>query len=403
VIVSDWNSSIETILHSDVSELRERAIEHEELVRALQSGEVDAVVVLEKDGTTISRLQSDEPLYRTLIEALPQGVATVLSDGTIVYLNRHLAALIGAETDTLLGQNLLNCVAGSDRPRCAAMLKRALTTPQESGLTFCWAAGEAPALVSAIRLPISGAEAVGLVIVDVRDQVALRAAEEASRAKDELLASVSHELRTPLTSIMGWIQLLELELAGEARTQHAVQHLKNAVLAETKIVDDLLDLARSEKGSLPVVRTECDLGEAVRMAASFVEMQAQKKSVSLKIDLPERPLTVRADPDRLRQVFLNLLSNAVKFTAEGEVSIRGRNQDGFVIVDVTDSGIGITPEFLPLVFEPFRRSPRAEGYPGLGIGMAISRRIVEAHSGTIDVASEGPGHGATFTVRLPQA
>lgn len=388
---------------ADVSELLERVREHEDLVRALQGGEVDAVVVIEKNDTSIARLQTDEPLYRTLVEALPQGVATVLSDGTIVYANRHLTAMIDPASETLLGRNLLDSVAESDRPRLAAVLAQALTTPQELGASFRWASGQAPALVSAIRLPISGSDTVGLVIVDVRDQVALRAAEEASRAKDELLASVSHELRTPLTSIMGWIQLLELELGDDERTRPALQNLRNAVMAETKIVDELLDFAHLERGSLPLVQTEFDLRQTLRTAASFVEVQAQKKSVSLVVDLPDETLLVCADPDRMRQVFINLLSNAVKFTASGEVSIRGRGEDQSAIVAVTDSGIGIMAEFLPLVFEPFRRSERAEGYPGLGIGMAISRRIVEAHAGTIEAASDGPGHGATFTVRLPLA
>jgi PAS domain S-box-containing protein len=388
---------------ADVSELQERVREHEDLVRALQGGEIDAVVVIEKDDTTIARLQSDEPLYRTLVEALPQGVATVFSDGTIVYANRHLTRLVDPAGETLLGRNLLDTVAEADRPRVAAMLAQALADPQEMGVSFRWASGDAPALVSAIRLPISGTDTVGLVIVDVRDQVARRAAEEASRAKDDLLASVSHELRTPLTSIMGWIQLLELEFRSEPRAHPALLNLKNAVVAETKIVDELLDFAHAERGSLPLVQQEFDLRQTLRTAAGFVEVQAQKKSVTLRIDLTDDPLIVRADPDRMRQVFINLLSNAVKFTAEGEVCVRGRVENRLAIVAVTDSGIGILAEFLPMVFEPFRRSERAQGYPGLGIGMAISRRIVEAHSGTIDAASDGPGRGATFTVRLPLA
>ncbi|HEV7488407.1 MAG TPA: ATP-binding protein [Thermoanaerobaculia bacterium] len=388
---------------SNKSELQERIREHEDLVRALQGGEVDAVVVLDEEGARISRLHTDEPLYRTLVEALPQGVATVLADGMIVYVNRHLAAMIGIPAETLLGQNLLNVITELERPRFATMLQRALTTPQENGFSFRWTTGEAPALVSAIRLPVTDAEAVGLVIVDVRDQVARRAAEESSRAKDELLASVSHELRTPLTSIMGWIQLLEIELESQPATHAAIQNLKNAVMAETKIVDDLLDLAHSEKGTLPVVRKELDLRTPLRMAASFVEVQAQKKSVTLTVDLPDEPIVVRADPDRLRQVFLNLLTNAVKFTPQGDVRLRGRCDNGLAIVTVSDTGIGISSEFLPLVFDPFRRSERVQGYPGLGIGMAISRRIVQAHAGTIEVASDGPGHGATFTVLLPLA
>jgi PAS domain S-box-containing protein len=389
---------------SNKSDLLDRIREHEDLVRALQGGEVDAVVVLEQEeGARISRLQSDEPLYRTLVEALPQGVATVLADGTIVYLNRHLAAMIGLPAETLLGQNLLTVIADVERARFATMLQRALTSPQESGFSFNWTTEEAPALVSAIRLPIAGAEAVGLVIVDVRDQVARRAAEESSRAKDELLASVSHELRTPLTSIMGWIQLLEIELQSDEHLQAPIQNLKNAVMAETKIVDDLLDLAHSEKGSLLLIHKQFDLCQTLRMAASFVEVQAQRKSVSLNLDLPREPILVRADPDRLRQVFLNLLTNAVKFTPEGEVNLSGSTDDGAAVVTVRDTGIGISSDFLPLVFDPFRRSERAQGYPGLGIGMAISRRIIEAHNGTIEVASDGPGRGSTFTVRLPLA
>jgi PAS domain S-box-containing protein len=388
---------------SHKSELRDRIREHEDLVRALQGGEVDAVVVLEQESARIARLQSDEPLYRTLVEALPQGVATVLGDGTIVYANPHLAAMAGIPSETLLGQNLLNVVAENDRPRFATMLQRALTSSQESGFSFNWTTGEAPALVSAIRIPIDGLDAVGLAIVDVRDQVARRAAEESSRAKDELLASVSHELRTPLTSIMGWIQLLEIELKSDEHLRPAIQNLKNAVMAETKIVDDLLDLAHSEKGSLHLVRKEFDLCETLRMAASFVEVQAQRKSISLKINMPREPIIVRADPDRLRQVFLNLLTNAVKFTAQGEVNLSGSAEDGAAVVMVRDTGIGISSDFLPLVFDPFRRSERTQGYPGLGIGMAISHRIVEAHNGSIEVASEGPGRGSTFTVRLPLA
>src|SRR5206468_547141 len=131
------------------------------------------------------------------------------------------------------------------------------------------------------------------------------------------------ELRTPLTSIMGWIQLLEIELKSDEHIQPAIQNLKNAVMAETKIVDDLLDLAHSEKGSLHLARKEFDLCETLRMAASFVEVQAQRKSISLNMNLPHEPIVVRADPDRLRQVFVNLLTNAVKFTAQGEVNLSG--------------------------------------------------------------------------------
>ncbi len=389
------------LLRSRINELQEKIREQEGLARALQAGEVDAVVVLQGDEAKLSVLKSDEPLYRTIIDKLPQGVATVLSDGTIVYLNDQLANSIGEPADTLRGKNLLTSFVGADRPLVGTMLQRAITEPQELEATFQRVGGEAPVLVSAIRLPISGVDTLGVVIVDLTDQLARREAEESSRAKDELIASVSHELRTPLTSIMGWVQLLEMELEHDEHFKQSLKHMKNAVLAEMKIVDDLLDLSRSEKGSLAIAQRQFDLRDPIRMATSFVELQAQTKSVALQIDIPQREIEVRGDPDRLRQVFVNLLSNAVKFTAEGQVRVSAMLDGDAVTVEVADSGMGISPEFIPMVFEPFRRSPRAERYPGLGIGLAISRRIVEAHGGTITAHSEGPGMGATFTVTLP--
>ncbi|HEX6179224.1 MAG TPA: PAS domain-containing sensor histidine kinase, partial [Thermoanaerobaculia bacterium] len=351
---------------------------------------------------SIARLKSDEPLYRTLVDALPQAVATVLTDGTIVYANAHLGRLVGISEDALLGAGLLDFVAEDDRARMSAVLRRAVGTPQQMDVAFRCVDGEAPALVSAIRLPISGVDTVGVVIVDARDQIARQAAEEASRAKDDLLAAVSHELRTPLTSIMGWVQLLELEFAETPRLDLAIKNLKNAVLAQSRIVDDLLDLSRSEKGSLNLRPRDFNLCEAIQVALSFVDLQARNKAVGVNVEMPEA-LPCHGDPDRLRQVFVNLFSNAVKFTYEGEVHVRAAREDGHLRVEVKDSGIGISADFLPFVFEPFSRGDRAKGFAGLGIGLAISRRIVEAHGGSISVDSDGPDKGATFTLRLPVA
>ena len=391
----------ETILRSRLAELQEKVREQEDLVRALQAGEVDAVVLLEKRTAKLAHLKSDEPLYRTLVDKLPQGVATVLPDGTIVFVNDHLARSLASPLEKLLGGNLLSCVTEGDRPIVAAMLQKAVREPQELETTLVCVDGNTPAIVSATRLPISGVDAIGVVIVDITDQLARRAAEEASRAKDELIAAVSHELRTPLTSIMGWVQMLEMQISNQPRLSEAVRNLKNAVLAETKIVEDLLDLSRSENGALSVAMQQFDLCETIRTAVSFVALQAENKSIALQVGLPDRPVQVRGDSDRLRQVFVNLLSNAVKFTSEGSVSVRAVTDSDNVTVVVADTGMGIVPEFVPFIFEPFRRSAVAQSYPGLGIGLAIARRLVEVHGGTISASSDGPGRGATFTVRLP--
>lgn len=386
---------------SRMNTLSDRLREHEGLVRALRDGEVDAVVVQDGDGARLQHLISDEPLYHTIVDSLPQGVATVLSEGTITYVNRHLAASLGLAPESLLGTNLGVHVAPAGREPFAAMLRRAAVAPQDLELSFRWEAGEGPVLLSARRLPMAGVEAIGLVVVDLRDQVARHAAEEASRSKDELITSVSHEMRTPLTSIMGWVQLLEYELRDQDHVGDALRNLKNAVLAEAKIVDDLLDLARAEKGSLSIALKALDLRETLRTAVSFVARQAEAKSLGLTLSVPEESVGVQGDPDRLRQVFVNLLTNAVKFTAQGAIDVRCTSADGQVRIDVADTGLGIKPEAMSKVFDAFWRSDRVKSYPGLGIGLAITRRLVEAHGGAISVASDGLGLGTRFTVTLP--
>jgi len=392
---------IEKALRSRMTALNERIRESDNLSRALRAGEVDAVVVLKKDGADILPIRTDEPLYRTMVEELPQGVATVLVDGTIVYANRHLIFRIGQPADKLLGRNLIDFVAEADQTHFRAMLRRALTSSQELETTFQWTTEACPVLALAIRLPVPDADAIGLSLVDLRDQHARRAAEESSRSKDELLAAVSHELRTPLTSMMGWVQLLEIEFAEDARISDALGNLKSAVLAESAIVNDLLEVSRTTRGWLPITLEQFDVLDAVRTAASFVTIPAKNKRISLTLDLPQRPIPVHGDPDRLRQVFVNLLSNAIKFTESSGTVVLTVRCDDAVIITVTDSGRGISQDFLPYVFEPFRRGAGTSQFPGLGIGLAIARSLVEAHGGTISVASEGLGHGATFTIRLP--
>ena len=389
-------------LRSRLEKMTRRALEEGSLARAIQGGEVDAVVVLEKKGPKVYRLNSDEPLYRTMIESMAHGFATVLADGTPVYANPHLLAMVGQTERTFLGSSILPYIAPADRPLFEAMLHGALTSPMEIEVSFQWASGEGPVLVAARRLPIKETEAIGLAFADLREQRARRAAEEASNAKDELLAAVSHELRTPLTSMMGWVQLLEAEFAEDAHVSFALRNLKLAVTAEARIVDDLLDLSRSQRASLDMEMEVFDLRETLETAATYVTLQAESKAVSLDVRLPDGPVLVRGDSSRLRQVFVNLLTNALKFTeSHGSVEMAVVPADGHVEIRVADSGIGISSDFLPFVFEPFRRGDLAGPVPGLGIGLAIAKRIVEMHGGSITALSEGIGKGATFIVQLP--
>jgi signal transduction histidine kinase len=393
---------IEKVLRTRVAALHERLRESDSVTRALRSGEVDAVVVLKKDGADVFPIHSDEPLYRAMVEELPHGVATLLPDSTIVYANRHLISRIEKNTREVLGRSLIESVEPSDQERFSTMLHRALSEPQELEVTFRFGHDECPMLVSANRLPVTGVEAIGLALIDLRDHHGRLAAEESSLAKDQLLASVSHELRTPLTSMMGWVQLLELEFAANGVISEGLHNLKNAVLAESAIVDDLLDISRVTRGSLPTLRMDFDVLDALRTAASFVTLQAGSKGIALNVTLPGHAVIIHGDPDRLRQVFVNLLSNAIKFTEpRGTVDVTVGSNATDATVSVRDTGRGIGADFLPYVFEAFRRGDGTSGFPGLGIGLAIARSLVDAHGGTIAAASDGIGTGATFTVRLP--
>ncbi|HEY0876604.1 MAG TPA: PAS domain S-box protein [Vicinamibacterales bacterium] len=229
----------------------------------------------------------------------------------------------------------------------------------------------------------------------------------ASEIKDQFLATLSHELRTPLNAVLGWTHMLRTGVLPPERIPQALEALERNAMAQSQLVDDLLDMSRIMSGKLPIRREWIKLADVVASAEETVRPAVQSSGVTLKIELPARPvLRVLGDPDRLRQVFWNLLSNAVKFTpAGGTVQLVVRKDAGQVVVVVRDTGEGIDRRFLPFVFERFSQadSSTTRRHSGLGLGLAIARHLVEAHGGSITAHSDGPDAGATFTVRLPLA
>lgn len=238
----------------------------------------------------------------------------------------------------------------------------------------------------------------------VREQEARLQAEAANQAKDQFLAMVSHELRTPLSAVLGWVSLLGTgKLDPEAR-ERALKIIERNAKAQAQIIDDLLDIARIVNGTLRLQPREVDLAQVVEKAVEAIHPQAESRSIRILSELDHPLQMVQGDSDRLLQVVSNLLSNAVKFTPEGgTVEIRLRREGELARLTVKDSGRGISPEFLPQVFERFRQAPESEGarQGGLGLGLAIVRHLVERHGGTIAAESPGEGLGATFTVILP--
>jgi PAS domain S-box-containing protein len=228
-------------------------------------------------------------------------------------------------------------------------------------------------------------------------------AELGSRAKDEFLATVSHELRTPLNAILGWSVVLRSRKP-EAEVDRALGIIERNARAQAKLIDDVLDLSRIISGKLALNLGPTNVAEAIAAAIETVTPAAQAKEIEIRPDTVDASLTITADGGRMQQIVWNLLSNAVKFTPRGGVVTVDAGRDGSdVLVRVRDTGEGIPPEALRIIFEPFQQADASttRRHGGLGLGLSIVRQIVAAHGGTVRASSEGPGKGATFEVRLP--
>lgn len=237
-----------------------------------------------------------------------------------------------------------------------------------------------------------------------REQQARAEADRASRAKDEFLAMLGHELRNPLAPIHTALQLMRLRGDGGAERERAV--IERQVTHLTRLVDDLLDVARIARGKVDLKRERVELAEVVAKAIETVSPLLEQRTHALTVDVPRRGLAVDGDPVRLAQVVSNLLSNAAKYTDPGgNVSISAELCEGDVVLRVRDTGVGLSAELLPNVFELFVQGPqsldRSQG--GLGLGLTIVRSLVALHGGRVDASSEGPGRGSEFVVRLPAA
>jgi signal transduction histidine kinase len=232
----------------------------------------------------------------------------------------------------------------------------------------------------------------------------LQSMRAADRAKDEFIAVVSHELRTPMTSILGWTRMLALGGLDEQTQREALDALERSTLAQAKLIEDLLDESRIASGKLRLESRAVELRAIVASAVSMARPAAEAKGVAISMDCDDDAYEVFGDPARLQQAIGNLLGNAIKFTLEGgQVRVRLQRDGTTGIIEVTDTGRGIRSELLPHVFERFLQGENqtTNRQSGLGLGLSITRHIVEMHDGSVTASSAGEGKGAKFTVRLP--
>jgi PAS domain S-box-containing protein len=402
-----------------IEKLYARLEEPEEIVRALREGEIDALVVQEGGAERLYILKTADRPYRLMIEAMGQGALTLTPDGFIAYCNPCFARLVQQSTEKVSGSLLQGFVRPEDVPRLTALIEEGIGEGSHGELFLRRADGsEVPVVLALSGLDLDGNKVLCGVVTDLTEQNRAVRAEAASQAKDQFLAALSHELRTPLTPVLAIVSALEHDRRLPHDLRREIARIQRNVELEVRLIDDMLDLTRIGQGKLVLDRRPTDVHEVLENAAQICcAAAASAGHLTVERQLASAEVAVLADPVRLTQVFWNLLSNAVKFTpAGGTVTLRTRVDDGeggsreepgggirYLVAEVSDTGIGIESGSLEQIFGAFDQGQAEVGrrFGGLGLGLAISRAIVELHGGELDVWSAGKDRGATFSVRLP--
>jgi PAS domain S-box-containing protein len=350
-----------------------------------------------------------------ILDRAPCGFITFNDNGEITFINGTLLETLGYAREDLLGKPVDKILPVASRIFYQTHffpLLKLHGKVEEVYFSLQTRTGEhLPMLVNAKRYEAEPVPFSECVLIQIRQRSeyedellrAKREAEEAVRAKDEFLAMISHELRTPLSSIKGWSKLLREGKMKPEDTGRAYDAIARSTDSLANLIDDLLDFSRIVSGKLQIEVSAIDLTDVIYNTIEIVRPSADARSIEIETVIDDTA-PVSGDAMRLQQVLWNLLSNSIKFTPKhGKVTVRVGRENSSVQVSVSDTGEGISPEFLPFVFDRFRQADVSgtRRHGGLGLGMSISRRLVELHGGTIMAESEGLGKGSTFYVRLP--
>ncbi len=377
------------------------------------------------------RKQAEEELYRreqefkALVENSPDIIARYDSQLRYLYVNPAIESVTGLSHQTFIGKTKLELGFPEEKyANWKAALQEVFATGQERVIEFDLSASSGIRKYYQARLvpefsqdgSITSVLAVSRDITDrkqaeeereqllAREQAARADAEAANRAKDDFLAMVSHDLRNPLSAILSYSQLLQTHShrLDKDTIARALKTIERSAIFQGQLINDLLDISRITSGQLHLRIHPVDLVVVIEAAISTVSLTAQDKAIQIESVLDPKAKRVLGDRNRLQQVILNLLSNAIKFTPKGgRIQIQLTRIDEYVQVTVSDTGQGISAEFLPYVFDRFRQADNKARQQGLGLGLAIVRHLVELHEGTVHVESPGKGQGATFTIKLP--
>lgn len=370
-------------------------------------------------------LRQSEERYRYLAEAIPQLVWTTDTNGESDYFNQNWCEYTGLTLEQSLGYGWLAALHPDDVQSADEVWSNAVknTTIYNNEYRFKRAFDGSYRWQLARGLPLKDEQ--GFVVkwfgtcTDIHEQkqileerahlleleqVARAKAETANRIKDEFLAVLSHELRTPLNAILGWSKLLQTRALGQAKTSEALATIERNATLQVQLIEDLLDISRILQGKLTLNITKINLESTILSALETMHLAAETKLIEVNTAFAPDVRQVMGDSTRLQQVVWNLVSNAIKFTPKGgKVEVRLEQADDYAQIIISDTGKGISAEFLPYVFDYFRQADgtSTRSFGGLGLGLAIVRNIIEMHGGIVKAESEGEGKGAIFTVSLP--
>ena len=365
-------------------------------------------------------MRRSEAKFRSVFDHAANGIALMNDDFNFLEANPAMCAMLGRTHDDLIGKPIRSFLADAERLERFEAVDELRAAGAWTG-TRRLTRADGVVIDTEWSVSMHSGPAVWLAVVtDISERVAAEKerdrllaseraarteAERASRLKDEFLATVSHELRTPLNAILGWTQLLRhFEPTDKASHTRGIDAIDRNARVQVQLIGDLLDVSRITSGKLRLDIAPVDVGAVVQTALENIVESARVKSITIE-QKQEAPLPVlTGDAARLQQVFTNLFTNAVKFTPEGgRITVRLKPEETHLVVTVSDTGEGISPDFLPHIFDSFRQEAGGISRPhsGLGLGLAIVKRLVEMHGGTITAASGGKDEGAEFAVRLP--
>jgi PAS domain S-box-containing protein len=368
-------------------------------------------------------LKESEERYRDIFENANDLIYMLDLSGNLTYANRACERLLGYSREEVLGTPVARLVLPQYLDTMVEMLERKVggevRTSYELGVTT--RDGRQLMLEISTTLIYEQGKAVGIqgMARDITERkqaeeernrllglerAARAEAEQASRMKDQFLATVSHELRTPLTAILGSARILRLPGLDEETRRSALEIIERNADSQARLVEDLLDVSRIASGKLRLDLREIDMAEVISAAVAAIGHAADAKGLELEVGLNHAPCSVSGDRERLRQAVSNLLANAIKFTAAGgRIQLRLDRVGDRVEITVSDTGKGMDPLFLPRAFELWSQadSGLTRTHGGLGLGLAIARELIELHRGTIEAHSEGEGKGSTFKISLP--